>query len=138
MKFLIDKQILSESLKKFQGILEKNPVVPIASSLLFEAKENEIIISATNFEVGIIVRKILPVLEKGTIVVDGQKFSEIVNQMPEGEIGIEKKMMDGLPYGMGKPYISISPSCPMKKYPPLRLMKRCVTVKLKRSCCRIS
>jgi len=73
MKFSIDKQILSESVKKFQGILEKNPVVPIASSLLFEAKENEIIISATNFEVGIIVRKSLPVLEKGTIVVDGQK-----------------------------------------------------------------
>ena len=91
MKFSIDKQIFSESLKKFQGILEKNPVVPIASSLLFEAKENEIIISATNFEVGIIVRKSLPVLEKGTIVVDGQKFSEIVNQMPEGEISIEKK-----------------------------------------------
>lgn len=91
MKFSIDKQNLSESLKKFQGILEKNPVVPIASSLLFEAKDNELMISATNFEVGIIVRKNLPVMEKGTIVVDGQKFTEIVNQMPEGEMNIERK-----------------------------------------------
>jgi DNA polymerase-3 subunit beta len=91
MKFSIDKQSLSESLKKFQGILEKNAVVPIASSLLFEAKENELMISATNFEVGIIVRKNLPVMEKGTIVVDGQKFTEIVNQMPEGEILLERK-----------------------------------------------
>src|SRR4030042_3530071 len=91
MKFFIDKLNLSESLKKFQGILEKNPVVPIASSLLLEAKDNEIIMSATNFEVGIIVQKNLSVMENGKIVVDGQKFSEIVNQMPEGEIYIERK-----------------------------------------------
>lgn len=91
MKFSIDKQNLSESLKKFQGILEKNPVVPIASSLLCEAKDDELVISATNFEVGIIVRKSLPVAEKGTIVVDGQKFSEIINQLPEGDISIERK-----------------------------------------------
>lgn len=91
MKFSIDKNNLFESLKKFHGVLEKNPVVPIASSLLFEAKENEMIISATNFEVGIIVRKNLPVVEQGTIVVDGQKFSEIINQLPEGDIDIERK-----------------------------------------------
>ncbi len=91
MKFSIDKQILSECLKKFQGIIEKNPVVPIAASLLLEAKDNELVISATNFEVGIIVRKNLPVMEKGTIVVDGQKFTEIVSQMPEGEINLERK-----------------------------------------------
>jgi len=62
MKFLIEKQNLLESLKKFQGVIEKNPVIPMASNLFLEAKNNEITMSATNFEVGIIIKKSLSII----------------------------------------------------------------------------
>lgn len=102
MKFSIEKQELLESLKKCQGVIEKNPVIPIAANLLLEAKNNELILSATNFEVGIVVRSSLPIMEPGEIIVDGQKFIDIIREMPDGEVCIERKDAGWIEIKQGK------------------------------------
>ncbi len=91
MEFHCMREELVNSLKKIQGIVEKNPVIPIASNLLLEGKKDRLIFRATNFEVGIIVEKNLPIAKDGEIIIDAQKFFEIVREMPEGEISLTRK-----------------------------------------------
>ncbi len=86
MEFRIEKEILYNALRKIQGIIEKNPVIPIASNLLIEIKGELLTLKATNFEVGILLSKNIPNGKEGTTVVNAQKFFEIVREMPEGEI----------------------------------------------------
>ena len=91
MEFHSTREYLLNSLKKIQGIVEKNPVIPIASNLLLEAKKETLIFRATNFEVSIILENNMPVTKEGEIIIDAQKFFEIVREMPDGEIAITRK-----------------------------------------------
>ena len=91
MEFHCTREDLVNSLKKIQGIVEKNPVIPIASNLLLEAKKDTLIFRATNFEVGIIVENKIPIVKDGEIIIDAQKFFEIVREMPDGEISLTRK-----------------------------------------------
>ncbi len=91
MEFHCKREDLINSLKKIQGIVEKNPVIPIASNLLLEAKKDTLVLRATNFEVGIIVENKIPIVKDGEIIIDAQKFFEIVREMPDGEISLKRK-----------------------------------------------
>lgn len=91
MEFHSAKEVLFTGLKKIQGIVEKNPVIPIAANLLLQAKGGEIVLSATNFEVGIIVKSTVSVAAEGDIIVDAQKFFEIIREMPDGELAVVEK-----------------------------------------------
>lgn len=121
MKFSIEKQSLLESLRKFQGVIEKNPVIPIASNLLLEARDNEITMSATNFEVAIIIKKSLPITENGDIVVDGQKFFDIIREMPDGEISLERKDTGWIEIKQGKKIIFNLAVLSDEKVPPVKV-----------------
>jgi len=121
MKFLIEKQNLLESLKKFQGVIEKNPVIPMASNLFLEAKNNEITMSATNFEVGIIIKKSLSIIEDGEIVVDGQKILDIIREMPDGEMYIERKDTGWIEIKQGKKIVFNLAVLSDEKVPPIKV-----------------
>jgi len=91
MKFYVEKRNILKNLKKIQDITEKNPIIPITSHMLIEAKGKSIIISATNFEVGMVVKHSAEVEREGRIVLDARKIYEIIKEMPEGKICMAKK-----------------------------------------------
>jgi len=87
----IDKKNILNSFRKMQDIAEKNPLMPITANMLIEAKNKSITMSATNFEVGMIIKHSTEVVKEGRIVVDARKIYEIIKEMPEGKIYIAKK-----------------------------------------------
>lgn len=91
MNCYFERKNIINSLKKIQAVAEKNPIIPIASNMLIEAKKKAVVLSATNFEVGIIIKHSAEVNEEGRIVVDARKIYEIVKEMPDGKIYIVKK-----------------------------------------------
>jgi len=84
----INKRNLLKCLGKIQGITEKNPILPMTSNVLIEAKKKEVSISATNFEVGIVLKLEANVVKEGKVVIDAKKSYEIIKEMPEGIICI--------------------------------------------------
>jgi len=88
---IIEKINVLNNFKKVQAIAEKNPIIPISSNVLIETNKNTIVKSATNFEVGIIVKSKANIIEEGKIVVDAKKVYEIIKEMPDGEISIRSK-----------------------------------------------
>lgn len=91
MKIYIYKKDILKSLKKIQAIAEKSSITPITSNVLMEAKKKTLVVSATNFEVGIILKQSAEVNREGKVVTDARKIYEIINEMPEEEIYIEKR-----------------------------------------------
>lgn len=91
MEVFTDKKDILNCLKKIQGITERSSITPITSSVLIEAKNKTVVVSATNFEVGIVTKYKAKIIKEGRIVVDAKKVYEIIKEMPEGEIRMVKK-----------------------------------------------
>ena len=51
MKFTVEKYTLLKSLSHVQSIVEKKNTLPILSNILLEAKENSLILSATDMDI---------------------------------------------------------------------------------------
>ena len=120
MEFHVTREYLLTILKKIQGIVEKNPVIPIASNLLLEAKKESLIFRATNFEVGIIVESSVQVSKEGEIIIDAQKFFEIVREMPDGEIFIARKDEGWIEIRHGKKILFNLAVLSEEQYPPVK------------------
>lgn len=91
MNFSVTKENIIRCLKRIQGVTERSSITPITANALIEAKKGKIIVSATNFEVGIVTSCEANVLGEGKILVDARKIYEILKEMPEGEIGVNQK-----------------------------------------------
>ncbi len=91
MKLKLVKKPFLSALRKIQCVAEKNPIVPSTANVLIEAKNESLILEATNFEMGIIVVCSAKVNKTGKVVVDARKIYEIIKELPEGEVSVEKK-----------------------------------------------
>lgn len=91
MQFHISKEIFLESLTKVQGIIEKRHTIPILANVLIEAKNNEIIITATDLEVGIKSSYKADVVTEGKITVSAKKLFEIIKELPNKTVNFTSK-----------------------------------------------
>lgn len=77
--------VLKESFLKALGIVARSvptrPQLPILSNILLKATNNELIVSGTNLELGIIFTLPVKVEEKGEIAVPGKILSEFVGSV---------------------------------------------------------
>jgi DNA polymerase-3 subunit beta len=119
MEFHSERDVLLGSLRKIQGIVEKNPVIPIASNLLLQATKEAIVLSATNFEVGIIVTSSVSVITEGEIIVDAQKFFEIIREMPDGAVSVVKKDSGWIAISHGNSILFNLAVLSEEHYPPI-------------------
>ena len=65
MKFTIEKTTLFKSLSHVQSIVEKKSTLPILSHILMEAKDDNLILSATDMDISITETINCNVLESG-------------------------------------------------------------------------
>ncbi|NLC70089.1 MAG: DNA polymerase III subunit beta [Desulfuromonadaceae bacterium] len=89
MKFSIEKEILLSGLSKIQNIAEKKATLPVLSFVLFDAKENFLVLTATDMEVGIKVSLPAHVDISGEIALPAKKLYEVIREFPNKEISFE-------------------------------------------------
>ncbi|SHJ50213.1 DNA polymerase III, beta subunit [Malonomonas rubra DSM 5091] len=91
MQFHISKETFLKGLTKVQGIIEKRHTIPILANVLIEAKNNEIIITATDLEVGIKSNYNADVITEGKVTVSAKKLFEIIKELPNKTIKFTSK-----------------------------------------------
>jgi len=91
MKFEIERTNLLKGLSLIQGVVEKKKTLPILLNVLIETTENQILLTATDLEIGIKLKYNSNILEPGKITVNAKKIFEIVKELPEEKVTINSK-----------------------------------------------
>lgn len=91
MKLKILQENLKNSLSYLQKVIPSKPQMTVLSSILLQAKENKLIISATDLYLGIKTELIAEIEEEGEIIVGGDIFKSLINSLEGGKISLELK-----------------------------------------------
>lgn len=81
MKFAISTQELNYLISKCLNIVSAKPTIPILANFLFEARDNELIITATDLMVGIRCRTEVKVFEDGSTTLPAKKLAQLVREL---------------------------------------------------------
>jgi len=85
MKFNSTKDVLLKGIQSVQTAINTKSSLPILSNILLEATEENLILTTTDLDIGIVSR--IPVKSSitGSITIQAKKFSDIIKEMPENE-----------------------------------------------------
>lgn len=89
MLFEIERDAFIEGLSKTVPITEKRSPLPILSHILMEARAPELVLTATDLEVGLQMRYSSNVKETGSITVPAKKIYEIIRELPSGLVSVQ-------------------------------------------------
>ena len=90
MKIIISKSVLENILIHIQPFLEKKDTSQITSHALFEARNDGLIIKATDFEIGLNIHtNQVQVQEIGNVTASGKKLLDIVRILKDEDIILE-------------------------------------------------
>lgn len=91
MKFTCNQQILSKAINTVSKAVTNRTTIPILKGILLKAKDNKLILTASDLDLSI--EKIIDahVSEEGEIVVLSKLFGEIIRKLPNEDITIELK-----------------------------------------------
>jgi DNA polymerase-3 subunit beta len=89
MKFNCERSILLKEVSIANEIIASKNMISILSNIYFEAKDESLIIRATDMKVNFETKVPVDVLEPGSVTVYGDKFCGILNSIPDGEIEFE-------------------------------------------------
>ena len=118
MDFSIEKNELQKALYRAQGVVERRTAMPILANILLEAKNGNIIITATDLEVGIRGSYSAQVEKEGSITVPAKHLYEIVKELPEGKVTFKRKENFWVEITSGKVFFNIVGLSP-EDYPAL-------------------
>lgn len=91
MHFTINRDSFLKVLSKVQGIVEKKHTLPILANVLIEAKEDDLILTATDLEIALRLKLKTNINEGGQITVPAKKLYEIIKELPDHEIEFKIK-----------------------------------------------
>ncbi|OFZ79937.1 MAG: DNA polymerase III subunit beta [Bdellovibrionales bacterium RIFOXYD1_FULL_53_11] len=91
MKFSIERNGLLDSLQRIHSVIEKKNTVQILSNILCQVKDNVLSLSATDLEVGMKINLPVEMKEEGRITLSAKHFLDIVKELPEKTIDINRK-----------------------------------------------
>jgi len=89
MDIRISKSELNKALGLTQSIVERKTTMPILTNVLLSASEGELKVSATDLEITAVTRAVADVKEGGSTTVNAKVFSDIVRELPEGDINLK-------------------------------------------------
>ena len=95
MKVVIDKERLSKILNRVQAVADKKSSMAILSTVLLEAREQELYFSATDLEIGYRGQIPAEIEERGAFCLPARKFFEIVKNFPKEELVLESSDQEG-------------------------------------------
>ncbi|MFA5059329.1 MAG: DNA polymerase III subunit beta [Candidatus Omnitrophota bacterium] len=91
MKIKSTKQNLLSGIQIVQNIVTSKNSLPILSNMLIETKNEAIRINTTDLDIGISCEVPVSILEEGAITIPAKKISDIIKELPEGDIIITTK-----------------------------------------------
>jgi DNA polymerase-3 subunit beta len=108
MNFEIDKRELAKGLSLMQSVAGRKTTLPILSHILLEGEKSSVYLTGTDLETGI--REELPakIHQKGKASVSAKKLYEIVRELPDEVIHIEKKDNQWITLQCGKSIFNLA------------------------------
>jgi DNA polymerase-3 subunit beta len=91
MKFVCERSVLLKEISIAQEIISSKNVISILSNIYLEAENDSMIIKATDMKVNFETKVPVTVIEPGQTTVFGEKFLNILNSVPDGELEFEQK-----------------------------------------------
>ncbi len=91
MRLKLDKNHLMEGIQIVQNIVSSKATLPILSNMLLETKGNKGRMNTTDLDIGISCEIPVETIEEGAITIPAKRFSDIVRELPSGEIIISTK-----------------------------------------------
>ncbi len=118
MNFTIHRTPLWEALQKVQAVVERKNTVPILGNILCVVENNILFLSATDLEIGIQVTLPVEMSTNGKVTLSSKHFVEIVKELPDKPLQINKKDNNWVEILCGKAKFNIV-SMPAEDYPAL-------------------
>lgn len=88
MKIKTSKENLLLGIQTVQNIVSPRATLPILSNILIETKSDTLRLNATDLDIGISCEIPVSILEEGAITIPAKKFSDIIKELPVGDITI--------------------------------------------------
>ena len=88
MKFLVNTKTLYDQISVSEGVIPKNPMIPILENFLFEIKEGQLSVTATDAQITCITRMPIEAKEDGRMAIPAEKFLQTIQSLPEEIITI--------------------------------------------------
>lgn len=88
MEFRTIKEDLFNNIQIVQNIINPRVSLPILSNILLEVSNGKIKLTTTDLDIGISCEYPVESVEMGAITIPTKRFSEIVRELPEGQIDI--------------------------------------------------
>jgi DNA polymerase-3 subunit beta len=86
MDLRVERDALQQALYLTQGVVEKRNTLPILANVLIESAEGEIVLTATDLEVGVRNTCRAKIARPGAITVGARKLYEIVRELPSDQL----------------------------------------------------
>lgn len=91
MNIKIPKDVLVSGIQTVQNVISSKAPLPILSNILMEVKKSRLRLNATDLDVGISCEIPVETIEEGSISIPAKRFSDIIKEMPFGDIVIHAK-----------------------------------------------
>ena len=85
MKFNTTKDILLKGIQSVQSAIGTKSNLPILSNILLEGTDDDVVMTTTDLDIGIISTIPIKPSIKGAITIPAKKFSDIVKELPDKE-----------------------------------------------------
>jgi len=108
MNFEIDKREFIKGLGLMQSVAGRKTTLPILSHILLEWEKNALYLTGTDLETGICEELIAKINQKGKASVSANKLYEIVKELPEETIHIQKKDNQWITLQCGKSIFNLA------------------------------
>jgi DNA polymerase III subunit beta len=108
MNFQIDKRDFLKGLALMQSVTGRKTTLPILSHILMEWTNNSLYLTGTDLETGICEEINTTVHQPGKASVSSKKLYEIVRELPEETIHIEKKENNWITLQCGKSHFNLA------------------------------
>lgn len=118
MEFKIERDLFFQSVSRVQSIIEKKSNMPILSTILLTAKGKELLVSATDLELGFQQVLAADILEDGSITITGRKLFEILKESRSKSIQIIERENNRVYISDGIAHFELA-CLPADEYPPI-------------------
>jgi DNA polymerase-3 subunit beta len=108
MNFEIDKREFIKGLSLMQTVAGRKTTLPILSHILLEWDKHSLFLTGTDLETGIREELIAKTAQKGKASVSAKKLFEIVRELPEETIHIQKKENQWITLQCGKSIFNLA------------------------------
>lgn len=108
MKFDIEKREFLKGLNLMQGVAGRKTTLPILSHILMEWEKDSLYLTGTDLETGLREELKATIHEKGKASISAKKIYEIVRELPEETIHIQKKENHWITLHCGKSVFNLA------------------------------